>query len=161
MARLQRMQRKAAADDQSAVAQRRQAEELFVRGLIDSCPRCGFEPERGAADADSLREHLRTCTDARAHAKHEASVGRKAAQVEQRAAREDAQFEAQNEASWKFLGGSTEQMWLLTDKQLRKQCEEKGVDAEASDREAMLAALARATAGGASNLLTHGGSGAG
>ena len=54
MARLARMQRKGAADDVSAAAQRKQAEKLFVRGLIDSCPRCGYEPRPGEADAESL-----------------------------------------------------------------------------------------------------------
>ena len=122
MARLQRMQRKEVASVDVAAgaeAARVQAEKLFVRGLIDTCPRCGFEPPRGECDGDSLKEHLRTCTDVKAHAKHQAKQAAIEEKTSRKAEREDAQEEAQNEASWKFLGGSTQQMWLLTDKQLK------------------------------------------
>eukprot|EP00965_Chrysotila_dentata_P246000 6206903-Pleurochrysis_carterae.AAC.1 len=44
-----------------------------------------------------------------------------------------------------FLGGSTESMWLLTDTQLAKQCELRGVNVEGKDRDELLAALAAAT----------------
>ena len=49
-----------------------------------------------------------------------------ARQKEERA-RKEAEAEAQNLAAWQFLGGSTEQMWLLTDKQLSLQCAERGL----------------------------------
>lgn len=83
-----------------------------------SCPRCGFEPPKSACDGDAIKEHLRTCTDANAHAKHAATQKALEEKASAKAAREDAQAEAQNEASWKFLGGSAQQAWLLTDKQL-------------------------------------------
>lgn len=156
MARLARMQRKGVGDDASAAALRKQAEKLFVRGLIDSCPRCGFEPGRGEADSESLAEHLRTCTDARSHAKHAASVAAAAEKAGKTAARQEAQEDAQNEASWKFLGGGTEQMWLLTDKALERQCKERGLDGGGS-REEMLTSLAQAEAQSSGRLLTHAG----
>ena len=161
MARLQRMQRKAAAGGGTgdADAARVQAEKLFVRGLIDHCPRCGFEPARHECDGDSLKAHLRACTDRKAHAAHQARQVAAEAQATRKVEREEAQEEAQNEASWKFLGGSTQQMWLLTDKQLKRQCEERGLEGDGT-REGMLGTLARAD-GSASNRLTHNGGGSG
>ena len=47
------LQRKAAdrgENDESDKEKKAQAEKLFVRNLIDACPRCGFEPPRGATD---------------------------------------------------------------------------------------------------------------
>ena len=149
-ARLARLQRKQ--PQLSAAAQMKQAEALFVRNLVDTCPRCGYEPPRGVT-YDELQEHLDGCTDKGAHSAHAKAVANASAKVEAKEAREDAQSEAQNLASWRFLGGSTESMWLLTDGQLKKQCEESGIDASGETREQMLAALARHRGAG-SNLIT-------
>ena len=59
-ARLARAQRKQPALSESQV--QKQAEKLFVRALIDACPRCGFEPPPGA-DRESLQAHLVGCVD--------------------------------------------------------------------------------------------------
>eukprot|EP00966_Prymnesium_polylepis_P325823 7381766-Prymnesium_polylepis.1 len=126
----------------SDAARQAHAEALFVRGLLDECPRCGYAPPPSATDWESLCEHLRGCTDARAHAAHQRNEAAAAAAAERKATRQDADAEAQNLAAWQFLGGSTESMWLLTDTQLRKQCEEAGLGGDAS-RDGMLAALSR------------------
>ncbi|KAL1515358.1 hypothetical protein AB1Y20_001987 [Prymnesium parvum] len=138
-ARLQRAARKETpmSDDE----RRKHAEKLFVRSLLDDCPRCGYSPPP-SADFEFLSAHLRECTDAAAHARHRRELAAASAALSRRHAREEADAEAQNLAAWQFLGGSTESMWLLTDKQLRKQCEEAGVKVGPS-RDENLAALAR------------------
>lgn len=127
-------------------ARRKQAEKLFLKGLIDACPRCGFEPTPGC-QLSELQDHLAGCTDAEAHAAHRRDVEAAAEKAAKKASIKDAEVEAQNLAAWQFLGGSTEQMWLLTDKMLEKQAEERGLltDGSAKDksREELLVALAK------------------
>ena len=122
----------------------KQAEKLFVRGLVDTCPRCGFEAAPGMSGED-LAAHLAQCNDPKAHAAHQKEVAAAAAKAEAKAGIKHAEEEAQNLMAWQYLGGSTEQMWLLTDTQLKKQVEERGiasVDAGAS-REELLVALSQ------------------
>jgi len=63
-------------------------------------------------------------------------------------------------AAWKYLGGETESMWLLTDTQLKKQCEEGGLPTSGG-REEMLARLAAhgREHENSNNLLTDGSGG--
>ena len=159
-ARLARAQRKQAGV--SAAEAMRQAEACFVRGLTDACPRCGYEPSASCADRESLEEHLRGCTDAGSHAAHRKQVELKAAAVDKKRARADDEAEAQNLAHWQFLGSSTEQMWLLTDKQLAIQCKDAGISPD-DDRNEMLVALAQHRKAGSHAQLTDksGGGGGG
>ena len=124
LARLARAQRKQPA--LSDAAKMRHAERCFVRGLLDACPRCGWEGAPGVQH-DELQAHLVGCTDKRVHEAYRRGVAAKEAVAAQKAARRDAEEEAQTVAAWQFLGGQTEQMWMLTDKALAKQCEEKGL----------------------------------
>ena len=132
-ARAARSARKGAGAASEAERQR-QAEALFCAALLDACPRCGFEPPPGT-QRDELREHLHGCTDKRAHAAHREAVRVAEAARERKAARQDAQAEAQNLAVWQFLGGDDSQAWLLTDTQVRKQCEERGLSSEGTKEE--------------------------
>lgn len=160
LARLHRIQRKAAERgeaDQGEAERLKQAEALFVRNLIDACPRCGFEPPVSACDRDSLVAHLHECNDRLAHKQHRKAVAAAEARAGAKAAAVDAQAEATNLAAWQYLGGDQSSMWLLTDKQLQKQCEDKGVDSSGS-REEMLCQLAAASTQ-ANKLLTHKASG--
>jgi hypothetical protein len=122
----------------------KQAEKCFVRGLLDACPRCGFEPPPGVK-AEDLESHLKSCTDSKAHAAHKKAVEAAEQKAAAKASVKDAEAEAQNLMAWNFLGGSTEQMWLLTDTQLSKQCEERGLHEvnAGTSREEMLVALAQ------------------
>ena len=157
-ARLARAQRKAPQASESE--KRAQAERLFVLGLLDCCPRCGAEMAAGSNDEESRGAHLKACVDAKAHAAHAKAEAAAAAVAGAKAARRDAQEEAQNEAAWKFLGGDTGSMWLLTDKQLGSQLELHGLDGGGS-REEKLARLARHRMADQGNLLTDGSGGGG
>ncbi|KAL3897016.1 MAG: hypothetical protein SGPRY_013143, partial [Prymnesium sp.] len=149
-ARSQRAARKEA--PMSDEARQKHAEKLFVRNLLDECPRCGFTPPQ-SADFESLSMHLKGCNDKRAHEAHRRTQAAAAAAREAKERREDADVEAQNLAAWQFLGGSTESMWLLTDTQLKKQCEGAGVESNGG-REEMLARLSRHQAALQSQRLT-------
>ena len=91
-----------------------------------------------------LEEHLLNCNDTKAHAAHRRGVERAAAAAAGKAAVKEAEAEAQNLMAWQYLGGGTEQMWLLTDTQLKLQLEDKGLQTcAASSREEMLVTLAQ------------------
>ena len=83
----------------SDAAREKHAEALFVRSLLDDCPRCGWSPPP-SADFDSLTEHLRGCTDQRAHAEHRRAEAAAAAARAVKSSRQDADAEAQNLAAW-------------------------------------------------------------
>ena len=129
-----------AAPPLSEALQRQQAEKLFVQQLRDECPRCG---QGCKADEVERRLHLRSCTDAKAHAAHaedEANVGEVRAR---RAALTEAQDEVGNLAAWRLLGARADAAWMLTDTQLGAQCTEHGVDGGGARNE-KLARLAAA-----------------
>ena len=113
-----------------------------MRGLLDACPRCGYEPSPGVK-LEELEAHLSQCNDVKAQAEHKKNVAAMEAKKAKKAEVKDAESEAQNLMAWQYLGGSTESMWLLTDTQLTKQCEERGLThGDAVSREEMLASLA-------------------
>ena len=147
--------------------QQKNAERNFAIGLIDECPRCGFDcgGGKGGTGAEytnrQRQEHLRQCTDEAVHAKWRRKQQRdpERAQQAERAAAAAADDEVSNAAAWRLLGGTAESAWLLTDTQLAKQCEERGIATEGSGREAQLASLAAAMreaegGGGAPRLMS-------
>ena len=155
-ARVARAARKAGGGVTDA-ARQRQAEQLFCASLVDACPRCGFEPPRSAT-REELEEHVQACTDKRKHAAHKAAVQAAEAKKGRKEEKEEAQAEAQNLATWQFLGGDDSQAWLLTDTQVKKQCEERGLSTEGSNEE-RLARMAGQT--NERKLLTDGQAGSG
>ena len=92
LARLARAQRKQPA--LSDAAKMKHAERCFVRGLLDACPRCGWEGGPGVKH-DELQAHLAGCTDKRAHDAYRRGVAAKEAVAAAKAARRDAEEEAQ------------------------------------------------------------------
>jgi len=136
----------------SEAERRAQGEKLFVAGLLDACPRCGFEPPPGVS-REELAEHLGCCTDKKAHAAHAAAVAAAGERRAKKAEARDAQAEAQNLAVWQFLGGDDSQAWLLTDTQVKKQCEERGLATDGT-KEEMLARMASHASG--RKMLTDG-----
>jgi hypothetical protein len=48
---------------------------------------------------------------------------------------EDKQEDAEALAAWQFLGAKTEQLWLLSEEQLEKQCKEKGIEVEGGEED--------------------------
>ncbi len=48
-------------------------EQLFLLRLVDLCPRCGWEVERGMKD-EELQDHLDSCNDKKAIAAHKKKV---------------------------------------------------------------------------------------
>lgn len=115
---------RAAGPPLSDAQQQKQAERLFARGLVDTCPRCGA---KGSGDEVKNRLHLRGCTDEKKIAQYRFEQQATAEGQAHKAARLATEEEERNLAAWKFLGGRSDSAWLLTDKQLEKQCAERGI----------------------------------
>ena len=73
-------------------------------------------------DREELEDHVQACTDKRKHAAHKAAVQAAEAKKGRKEEKEEAQAEAQNLATWQFLGGDDSHAWLLTDTQVKQQC---------------------------------------
>lgn len=118
------------------------SEEAFCLGLADECPRCG-RPLKEFRNEEGQRLHLRDCNDTREHAAHAAKKAAAMTQQEEREKGADAQQEAQAAAAWQFLGGNTEQLWMLTDGALQTECENAGITAAGgATKDEMIAQLA-------------------
>lgn len=115
------------------------AEMAFSLGLANECPRCGASLA-DLADEDEI-SHLRDCRDdvaIRAHSKRKAAAER---ETNERRGRRTAQEDVASRAAWDFLGGANRDAWLLTDGALRKECAERGVNAEGKETHEMIAGL--------------------
>lgn len=119
------------------------AEEVkaFKAGLLDECPRCGWS--MGKRDgADEAVEHLKGCKDEKKVAAHQKKKRQAADLQRQRDAKKGAQEEVTGLKTWEFLGGENENMWLLSEEQLRKQCKQYGLETDGEKNE-MIARLVR------------------
>lgn len=98
----------------------------FLLGLANECPRCGMS----LADLSEQDElyHLQNCNDD--EGKISANTRKKEAREEAKV-QEEKQQELQDDvaakAAWELLGRDNEDMWLLTDGALEKECTEQGV----------------------------------
>jgi hypothetical protein len=96
---------------------------LFVNGLVDECPRCGFvlpPPFK----SELAQEHLAGCTCKETHARYQ-----KNKEVAKRKAAAKASMEAKEgdvmmEKQWEMNGRQIGQLWMLSDAILRRQCVE-------------------------------------
>lgn len=104
------------------------AENVFMMGLSDICPRCG-EDFTEFGDEDEQRRHLMECTDDVKHTNYSAKVAKKASAKSAKEAREEAQMAAQTHAAWQFLGANKAQLWLLNEDQVRAQAIAMNIDA--------------------------------
>ncbi|KOO32216.1 hypothetical protein Ctob_010461 [Chrysochromulina tobinii] len=97
------------------------------------------QPQRGGrgsaaaekAESRARRQHLRECTDRSAHARHYKQGLRCEKAKLDRVAKAAADEEVMNAAAWTRLGGTAETAWLLTDANVKKQCEQLGVVVQA------------------------------
>jgi len=130
-------------------------EQVFLLGLDDGCPRCGEFFGKGYSEEDK-REHLRTCTDTikhKAHAKEKKKLVEKAVQRE---VKSNKQVDAQAQATWEVLGGRTDQLWLLSEEQLRAMAKEGGSDGTGSREELIMIVAAQRGVSSGVKALTGG-----
>ena len=121
-----------------------ESERAFLFGLSDSCPRCGCALESLESEEEA-RQHLAESTDTAAIAAHKAKLQKAEVAHGEKKRRLDAQADVQAQAAWTLLGGHSEQLWLLSEEQVKAQARRVGVD-DGGDKDTVLARIADATA---------------
>jgi len=96
-------------------------EQLFLLKLLDNCPRCGWELERGLKVEDA-KEHLDNCNDEKEIAAYKKKIaGMKAAKVK-KGEQEELQEDVQAFKTWEHNGRQVGQLWMLSETTLVKEC---------------------------------------
>mmetsp|Transcript_11158 Transcript_11158/g.10828 ORF Transcript_11158/g.10828 Transcript_11158/m.10828 type:complete len:178 (-) Transcript_11158:822-1355(-) len=89
-------------------------------------------------DADEL-EHLRNCQDTVAIASHKRKKEAVVDKINNKKQRQEVQEDESAKAAWDLLGASTDQMWMLTNGALEKECATQGVDTKGKKSKKMAA----------------------
>ncbi|OEU15868.1 hypothetical protein FRACYDRAFT_240564 [Fragilariopsis cylindrus CCMP1102] len=123
----QKRRRAESARRRRGVSNEKDADAAFLMGLVNECPRCGISLAE-LEDQDEM-DHLQNCNDDEGKIsankrKKEALEGAKS----QKRQRQELQDDVAAKAAWNLLGSENEDMWLLTDGALEKECAEHGVD---------------------------------
>jgi len=96
-------------------------EQLFLLGLLDNCPRCGWFFERGLKNEDA-KEHLENCKDEKAIAEYQRKlIGIKEKEVA-KAKQDELQEDVQAFKTWEHNGRQVGQLWMLSESILIKEC---------------------------------------
>jgi len=96
-------------------------EQLFLLKLLDNCPRCGWELERGLKVEDA-KEHLDNCNNEKEIAAYKKKIaGMKAAKVK-KGEQEELQEDVQAFKTWEHNGRQVGQLWMLSETTLVKEC---------------------------------------
>eukprot|EP00586_Coscinodiscus_wailesii_P013081 CAMPEP_0172501964 /NCGR_PEP_ID=MMETSP1066-20121228/155313_1 /TAXON_ID=671091 /ORGANISM="Coscinodiscus wailesii, Strain CCMP2513" /LENGTH=581 /DNA_ID=CAMNT_0013277041 /DNA_START=44 /DNA_END=1789 /DNA_ORIENTATION=+ len=121
-----------------------EAETAFLMGLANECPRCGIS--LADLDDEDENDHLRNCNDD--DGKITANKRKKEAIELDKAVKkrkEQLQDDVTAKATWDFLGGTNETMWMLTDGALEKECKDQGVkNTKGKEKHEIIASLVNA-----------------
>lgn len=114
------------------------------QGLIDECPRCGEFSDCDARDYEAHRAHLVDCNDASKHKQYSLKNEKLKRKAEDRLHKRNVQDEISQKAVFDFLGAKKENLWMLTDEQLKKQCVQLKIDYNGKNHDEVIAALSTA-----------------
>ncbi len=103
---------------------------VFIKGLRDTCPRCGEYLEEYSEE--DQRNHLRDCTDTNKHQAYAKDVMKRKLIEEKKLLNETKQDSIESAAVFTLLGGSNnlQLLWMLDDENIKKQALLAGVDTE-------------------------------
>ncbi len=114
-------------------------------GLTEACPRCGSDGLEIYDDSkqtkskkekpsvyDARKSHLNLCVDVMKHRAYKRKLEAESVSSRAKAARQQTQEEAQQLATWEFLGGDNTQLWLLDDVNLKKKAKDLGISESGS-----------------------------
>jgi len=96
-------------------------EQLFLLKLLDNCPRCGWELERGLKVEDA-KEHLDNCNNEKEIAAYKKKMAGKKAALEKKGIQEELQEDVQAFKTWEHNGRQVGQLWMLSETTLMKEC---------------------------------------
>lgn len=96
-------------------------EQLFLIALRDTCPRCGWELERGEK-VEEARLHLDDCNDKRKIQEYQEKIRKEKAAKAEKESTKSSEEEVLAFKQWEMNGRQVGQLWMLSDKMLKKQC---------------------------------------
>ena len=117
-------------------------EQLFLLLLLDCCPRCGYELERGLKIEDA-KEHLDGCNDKAKIAAHKNRSAKDEARAGRRKEQEELQVDVQAYKTWEHNGRQVGQLWMLGEATLRRECTKVGLEDTSGDKVELITRLAR------------------
>ena len=108
-----------------------QEEKMFVKGLVDVCPRCGMHRNEmnneikfnARGKIGPARQHLNECNDKDKIYRYQMRLKRLAAQKAASQSKETAQEDAMIMNTWISNGRQVGQLWMLNAKLLKSQCD--------------------------------------
>ena len=90
-------------DKGDASTEERLQEQLFIIGLRDVCPRCGWETPRGEG-SEEVKQHLEGCDDKKAIAKYQKQVAKEKEEAEKKKMANENQYEVMALKRWQLNG---------------------------------------------------------
>jgi len=130
-------------------------EQLFLLKLIDNCPRCGWELERGMRMEDA-KGHLEGCNDKEAIKAHQKAEAKKKAKAEKKDKLEESQEDVMAFKTWEYNGRQVGQLWMLSEVTLKKECKKFSLSTEGHKHE-LIARLGKVIRSRERKMLTMGG----
>jgi len=119
--RAQRAGNRGAGED--GASKQRLQEKLFLLQLRDSCPRCGWELERGEGH-DEAQQHLTAeCNDKVKIREYQQEVADIEAEARSKLDAKASEEEILALKQWESNGRQLGQLWMLSDTMLKRQCE--------------------------------------
>lgn len=161
--RAQQKRRNARADKRTEVGdvddEMRVKEQLFLIQLIDMCPRCGWELERGMT-REEAQQHLDSCQDKKAIAAYRKKVEAEKAAAAKKESKQETQEEVMAYKTWEHNGRQVGQLWMLSENTIRKECKKLGLSTEGAKHQ-LISVLGRRIRDQERKMLTMGSSGGG
>jgi len=107
-------------------------EQLFLLLLVDQCPRCGFEVERGreADMKEAAMEHLKSCNDKKAIAAYQKKIAEDKEKEKRKAKAVETQEDVMAFKTWEHNGRQVGQLWMLSESTIRKECSKLGLSTD-------------------------------
>lgn len=96
-------------------------EQLFLLKLLDNCPRCGWELERGLKVEDA-KEHLDNCNNEKEIAAYKRKMAGLKVADEKKEKQAELQEDVQAFKTWEHNGRQVGQLWMLSENTIKKEC---------------------------------------
>jgi len=131
-------------------------EQLFLLMLVDLCPRCGWEVERGMK-REEVQEHLDSCNDKKAIAAHRKKVLEEKAAAAKKESKQETQEEVMAYKTWEHNGRQVGQLWMLSENTIRRECKKLNLSTEGNKHQ-LIATLGKRIRDQERKMLTMGSS---
>ena len=155
--RAQQRRRGARADKRvgTLTNEERVKEQLFVLGLLDNCPRCGWLLERGL-HKDDAREHLKNCNDQKQIKAYQQSLKEKESKENSKKLAQESQEEMSAFKTWEYNGRQVGQLWMLSENIIKRECKKYNLETD-DPKHVLISKLGRVIRDRERKMITMGG----